>query len=133
MESLQVRTGQISLRILDDDGEERGIFKFNPEDIESAKRLVQLQSEFQEKYSDFEKRSELCKTLEEKAEFLSGTVQYFKSLVDECFGEGSSKILFGDANTLSMFFDFFEGITPYYKKASSERMAKYSKPSKSKK
>ena len=56
MESLQVRTGQISLRILDDAGEERGIFRFNPEDVESARRVVSLQKELDEKQREFELR-----------------------------------------------------------------------------
>lgn len=126
MESLQVRTGQISLRILDDAGEERGIFRFNPEDVESAKRVVELQSELEIKKSEFEQKAKFCSTTEEKVELLSETVSYFKNLVDQCFGEGSSKIVFGDANTLSMFYDFFEGIIPYYQKASEKRMSKYS-------
>lgn len=127
MESLQVRTGQISLMILDDEGEERGIFKFNPDDVESAKQVVLLQKELEEKNAEFDKRVESCNTPEEKMELLSEMVSYFKGLVDKCFGEGTSQIVFGNASTLSMFFDFFEGIMPYYEKASKKRMAKYNK------
>lgn len=130
MESLQIRTGEIRLRILDDSGEERGIFKFNPEDVESAKRVMQLQSELQEKQKEFEIRSEACETDTEKVEILSEIVAYFKGLVDQCFGEGSSKTVFGNANTLSMFEDFFAGITPYYERASKKRMEKYRKQKK---
>ena len=39
MESLQIRTGSISLKVLDDLGNERGIFTFNPEDVKSAEQL----------------------------------------------------------------------------------------------
>lgn len=39
MESLQIRTGRIRLEILDDTGNSRGIFSFNPTDVESAKKL----------------------------------------------------------------------------------------------
>lgn len=127
MDSLQVRTGQISLRILDDNGDERGIFKFNPEDIESAKQVVALQGELEEKRAEFESKIETCNTTDEKIELLSETVSYFKGLVDKCFGEGTSEIVFGNANTLSMFTDFFEGIMPYYEKASKKRIAKYDK------
>ena len=125
MESLQVRTGQISLRILDDAGEERGIFRFNPEDVESARRVVALQKELDEKQREFELKSATCETSQGKVDMLSEVVSYFKGLVDQCFGEGSSKLVFGDANTLSMFYDFFEGIIPYYQKASEKRMSKY--------
>lgn len=125
MESLQVRTGQISLNILDDAGESRGVFKFNPEDIQSAKRVFELQSEFNVKQEEFQKRAEQCETPEQKLELLDEVVSYFRNLVDDCFGAGSSDLLFGNAKTLTMFEDFFNGITPYYQKASEARMAKY--------
>lgn len=130
MDSLQVRTGQISLRILDDNGDERGIFSFNPEDVESAKQVVLLQEELKVKNEEFDKKLEQAETTEEKVNLLADIVQYFRGLVDQCFGEGSSQILFGNACTLSMFYDFFEGITPYYEKASKKRMAKYQNPKK---
>lgn len=125
MDSLQVRTGVVSLKILDDAGEERGIFKFNPTDIESAKKVVELQGELEERQKDFETRATTCETTEQKINLLEESVSYFEELVDKCFGEGSSKLLFGDAKTLSMFDDFFNGIIPYYKKASEQRMEKY--------
>lgn len=130
MESLQVRTGQISLRILDDSGEERGIFRFNPQDVEVAKRVLDLQGELEIKNKEFEEQVAKCETTEEKVNLLAEMVKYFKGLVDECFGAGTSEIVFGDANTLTMFYDFFEGITPYYEKASQQRMAKYGKKKK---
>lgn len=130
MDSLQVRTGQVSLRILDDAGEERGIFRFNPEDIESAKKVISLQSTLEEKNQEFIKRNEACKTAEERIELLSETVTYFRGMIDECFGAGTSDLVFGNAHTLSMFTDFIEGIIPYYSQASAKRTSKYQKPKK---
>lgn len=130
MESLQIRTGQISLMILDDAGDERGVFKFNPEDIELAKKVMNIQAELNVKTAEYEERSKFCETTESKVELLSEAVNYFKELVDTCFGEGTSALVFGDANTLSMFEDFFNGITPYFEKASKKRMEKYRKKGK---
>ena len=127
MESLQIRTGQISLTILDDAGNERGVFKFNPEDIQSARKVLSLQQELAEKQVDFEIKSQACETPEDKVDMMEEVVDYFEGIIDQCFGEGSSKILFGDAKTLSMFEDFFNGIMPYYEAASKKRMAKYGK------
>lgn len=127
MESLQVRTGQISLQILDDNGDPRGVFKFVPTDIESAKQMMKLQEELHDKIDDFDKRVEEAQSADAKVEILSEVVDYFETQIDNIFGAGSSKILFGDAKTLSMFQDFFEGITPYYQKASKQRVAKYKK------
>lgn len=130
MDSLQVRTGQVSLRILDDSGEERGIFRFNPEDVESAKKVLSLQEELTIKNEEFIKRNSECKTADERIALLSETVTYFRGLIDNCFGEGTSDLVFGNAHTLSMFSDFIEGITPYYTEASAKRTAKYKKSAK---
>lgn len=127
MESLQIRTGQVRLQILDDQGNERGIFTFNPEDVEDAKRALDLREEFDAKVKDFEERSAHCETNAEKMDLLSEVVRYFRGLVDQCYGEGSSQLLFGEAKTLSMFKDFFDGIMPYYQKASDARISKYKK------
>lgn len=125
MESLQVRTGEIRLQILDDAGEERGIFKFNPSDVKAAQNFLSIQEEFEHKYAEFQEQAKHCETAAQQASFLNELVDYFESMIDSCFGQGSSQILFGDAKTLSMFEDFFTGITPYYQKASEERIAKY--------
>lgn len=125
MESLKIRTGQVNLQILDDYGNERGIFSFNPEDVNSAKRILELQDELKEKSKEMETKQAACETDAEKVNLLVETVNYFRDLVDSCFGEGTSQTVFGNACTLSMFYDFFEGITPYYEKASKKRMEKY--------
>ena len=130
MESLQIRTGSISLRILDDLGNERGIFTFNPEDVKSAEQLLLLQQDLNVRSAELEQREKDAKNNEEKIALMNEVVQYFRDAIDRCFGEGSSDILFGNSNTLSMFYDFIEGITPYYKKASDKRKAKYGKKQK---
>ena len=114
MESLQIRTGSISLRILDDLGNERGIFTFNPEDVKSAEQLLLLQQDLAVRSEELEQKEKECKNSEEKIALMSEAVQYFRDAIDRCFGEGSSATLFGNSNTLSMFYDFIEGITPYY-------------------
>lgn len=134
MDSLKVRTGQISLRILDDAGEERGIFKFNPSDIEAAKRVLALQTELAEKETEFRAEADKCNTVEEKVDLMDKYVTYYEQVIDQIFGEGSSQILFGNARSLTMFIDFFDGITPYFEKASQARIAearaKYKKSNK---
>ena len=126
MQSLQVRTGTIKLQILDDAGEERGIFSFNPSDIESAKKVLAFQNELNEKQQEFNERVKTCETAEDKVNLMSDICDYFNNLIDECFGSGTSELLFGGAKTLSMYDDFIQGIVPYYQKASEERIAKYS-------
>lgn len=127
MESLQVRTGQKSLQILDDNGDVRGIFKFNPEDVNSAKQILRLQQELEPKIKEFKTKFNESDSADNSIELLNEVVDYFEASIDAIFGIGSSQILFGNAKTLSMFNDFFEGIMPYYQKASEKRMSKYTK------
>lgn len=135
MPSLQIHTGEVRLQILDDAGEVRGIFKFNPTDIEAAKRLLKIQEDFESKETEFQKKAEEIEksgSTSDKINLLSELCQYIEGEIDECFGEGSSKILFGNSVSIDMFNDFFNGITPYYEKASKERLAKYQEKNKAK-
>ena len=125
MPSLQIKTGQVNLTILDDFGNERGTFSFNPNDVAVAKKFTVMQQELIEKEKDYNERVKNCETPIEQVNLLNEIVDYFEKIIDDCFGEGSSELLFGGAKTLSMFEDFFVGITPYYEKASKERMQKY--------
>jgi hypothetical protein len=125
MESLKIRTGAINLEILGDDGVSRGIFTFNPDDIESAKQVFAIQQEYEVKQKEFEERAKACETPEDKINLMSEVVDYMENSIDRCFGNGSSEILFGKAKTLSMFEDFFNGIIPYYQNAKKARISKY--------
>ena len=128
MDSLKISTGRVRLQIVDEAGNQRGIFSFNPSDIESAKRVIEIQKDFEMKNAEFQKRINAAETLEEKITILDELVTYFEKVIDDCFGEGSSQVLFGDDKSVDMFYDFFDGITPYYEKASKERMARYIQP-----
>lgn len=127
MEKLQIRTGQVSLEILDDNGESRGIFRFNPNDTKVAEKVFHLQDTINAKWKELESKYKDTNDAGNNLELLNETIQYFRGLVDEIFGAGTSQLLFGDSCTLSMFEDFFVGITPYYKSASEERLKKYGK------
>lgn len=127
MESLQIKVGQISLSILDDSGEPRGIFKFNPQDIKVARKVSDLIVDFKTKQVEFELKEKNCTDSDGKIRLLDELVDYFKENIDSIWGQGSSNILFGDASTLTMFDDFFTGITKYYKKESQKRTTKYKK------
>ena len=89
MESLQIRTGQKQLQILDDNGNERGIFTFNPSDIESAKRMFDIKQELLIKQAEYNERAGKCKTENESFDLLNEIVDYFEEKIDDCFGAGS--------------------------------------------
>lgn len=125
MESLKINTGVVHLQIEDPDGTPRGVFSFNPDDVGLAKRLLALHEELITKTEEFEAESKNVKSKLAYADFLDEIVTYFTNAIDEAFGVGSSLVLFGGAKSVTMFDDFFEGIMPYFKKASDRRKAKY--------
>ena len=127
MGKLIINTGAISLDIEDSDGTKRGTFRFNPNDILIAKRMLDIQAEVNEKMTEFQQREEAITKPEDKVAFLYEVTEYYRKMIDDIFGEGSSQILFGDAHTLGMIVDFIDGITPYFNKASEKRMKKYNK------
>ena len=128
MEKLQIHTGQICLEVVDDHGESRGVFRFNPNDVAVAKKVFELQDTINAKFAEYEKLyAEAGDDSQRSIELLTETVDYFRGVIDEIFGAGSSQLLFGDARTFSMLEDFFAGITPYYTKASENRVQKYKK------
>lgn len=125
MEQLKISTGKISVQILDDDGEARGVFKFNPEDIKSARKIADLIEEYKSKSVEYAERAKKIETAEDNVRLLDEVVDYFKSSLDGVYGVGTSNILFGNASTLEMFDDFFSGIRPFYEKASKQRKKKF--------
>lgn len=125
MASLQINTGIVTLDILDDYGNSRGLFRFNPSDITLARKIFSLQTEYSDKMKEYQRRQVDCTTAEQKFELLEDIIAYLTDSIDNIFGEGSSDILFEGAKTLEMFSDFFTGIMPYFEKASKDRVNKY--------
>lgn len=131
MNELHISTGVVTLNIFRD-GEEVGIFKFNPKDLGEAEKYADLMHDMQSKKTDYLKKAkELDEsgTDTERVKFLAEYIREMRKGIDGVYGEGTCQLLFGNALDIDMFFDFMEGIAPYYKKASSERTAKYRKHS----
>lgn len=127
MARLKINTGLIALDVEDEFGNIRGIFKFNPEDTGVANRLFNLQTELNEREKEWiEKAKQLdeANNAEETIKFLHSVCVYLKEAIDNLYGIGTSKILFGNAETFDMFNQFFDGIIPYYKEASVKRIEK---------
>lgn len=125
MESLQIKTGKVGIKILDDFGVERGIFQFNPEDLGAAKKMSELLAKIKTQSSDLEKRESECKTGEERMLLLEEVCSGYRKDIDNIWGIGSSDILFGNAVCTEMFEDFLTGIGKHYSKESAKRVNKY--------
>lgn len=129
MSELHISTGAVRLDIIRD-GENVGVFRFNPKDIAEAQRYSEVVTEMEAKRVEYlQKAREIDaeNDVKKKIDFLVGFVQDMRADIDKIYGEGTSDLAFGDTLDIDMFFDFIEGLAPYYKKASSERTAKYKK------
>ena len=127
MDTLKINLGNVSLKIVDENNNEKGIFTFNPNDINTANKFFDLLSELDIKKEEFTKReSELAEDdIKGKLALTLEVIDYFENKIDNIFGSGSSELIFGQTKSIDMFKDFFEGLMPYYQKASQNRIDKY--------
>ena len=135
MDKLKINTGAVRL-LVDCDGVENEI-SFNPTDVIFVENLYKLMSELDVKKTEFTaKEAELNKNVgtnengipynvAEKINLVKEVCKYMRDRIDVIFGVGTSDKVFGGANTLDMFEQFFNGITPYISKARAAKTAKY--------
>lgn len=140
MESLHIDTGTVRLCINDDPGR---VISFSPTDVAFAERFYALIGTFEEKEQEYKAREEALKENKEldaygapknageRLKLLHDECSFVRQKIDDVFGAGTSETVFGSANTLDMFEQFFSGITPYIRKARDKKVQKYTaKPAK---
>ena len=135
MDKLKINTGAVRL-LVDCDGVENEI-SFNPTDLTFVENLYKLISELDAKKEEFAyKEAELDKNnvtdengipnnAAERIDLIKEVCIYLRGRLDDVFGPETSNRVFGSTNTLDMFEQFFEGITPYILKARTDKTAKY--------
>lgn len=137
MQSLHINTGEIRLAVNDDPNR---IIAFNPTDISFAERFYGLLGEFEEKEKEYRQKAAALQDDTETNSMgiptnfgpalalLRETSEFMREKIDDVFGEGTSQAAFGDANTLDMFEQFFNGITPFIQTAREKKVSKYTTP-----
>ncbi len=135
MAGIKINTGIIRLEV-DCDGVKDEI-SFNPNDVVFMENIYRLMGELQKKkeeYAEAEERLNANKDTDEngipvntkeRLSLILDICSYIKGQIDEIFGAGTSKKLFGSANTLDMFEQFFDGITPYIQSARESKLSQY--------
>jgi len=124
-------------RIAINDDSDR-VIEFNPSDILFAERFYHIYQEFEQKQDEYLKRSEeldaqgndldehgMPANTGERLEFMKEVCGFVRGKIDHLFGEGASQKAFGDALSMDMIAQFFEGITPYVEKARTNKITKY--------
>ncbi len=139
MSNININTGEIRLTINDD---ENRVIVFNPNSLEFMDSVYELIAELEIKEKEYKNReAELDKNtevnsygipvnLKEKIELVKEICTHMREKIDTIFGEGTSQTAFGNTNTLDMFEQFFEGVTPYIEKVRTPKIGKYTKNNK---
>jgi hypothetical protein len=132
-DTIRIDTGVKRILI---NGDEARVIEFNPQDTLFAERFYNLLKEFETKAGEFSARADELIT-DEVDEFgipvntgallalTSEVCQYLRGQIDHVFGAGTSQAAFGGANTLNMFEQFFEGITPFIRQEREQKVKKY--------
>ncbi|ADY54713.1 hypothetical protein Sgly_0347 [Syntrophobotulus glycolicus DSM 8271] len=133
---MKLTTGRIEIPI-ERDGENVGSLAFNPNDMAFVDRFYGLigdfeakEKEYQEKALALEENTEtdsygIPKNMKERLALLKDICGFLRGRIDYVFGDGVSQKVFGDANTLDMFEQFFDGIAPFIQQARVGKVEKY--------
>jgi hypothetical protein len=134
MKSIQIDTGIKRVMINDDPTR---VIEFNPEDVTFAEKFYSLIHAFEAKQVEYDRRSKMIDdntavdasglpaNVSDGLALLREVCEFMRGEIDGLFGAGTSQKAFGDARTLDMFVQFFEGITPFIKSARDEKVRRY--------
>lgn len=136
MKSLEIKSGEIELCI---NGDENRVIRFNPSSPHTAEKWYQLLRDLKTKEAEYDRRvaelesnkeivDDLPANLDERIAFVKDTCSYINSLVDSLFGQGTSKIVFGDAFDFDMISSFIKGVSEYFQPAREEKVNPYLPP-----
>ena len=131
MESLRIDTGAVTLSINND---ESRTITFYPTDVHFAEAFFNLVRDFMQHREDVSRQEEEIKesggTAAEhsakEVELLRETYAFMRERIDNCFGAGTSEIVFGNHDSLGAYASFFRGVEPYVRKARTDELARYS-------
>ncbi len=136
MDSIRIDSGLKRIAV---NGDEKRVIEFNPEDIVFVEKFYGLIKQFEAKEAEFQQRAEEIGAVEgvdelgipvntaESIRLALELCDYLRGQIDAVFGAGTSQKAFGEARTLNMFEQFFEGITPFIQGTRKEKMEKYRK------
>ena len=131
METLRIDTGAVTLSINND---ENRTITFYPTDVHFAEAFFNLVRDFMQRREDVSRQEEEIKesggTAAERSakevELLRETYAFMRERIDNCFGAGTSEIVFGNHDSLGAYASFFRGVEPYVRKARTDELARYS-------
>ena len=139
MDSLVLKTNTKQIAITRD-GEQTGVLQFDPSDVVFAEKFYNLIAEFQAKAKEYEPRANELESNTEKDKnnlpvnfgerlaLLREVCEYIRNRIDHLFGIGTSQAAFGEVYDTELIVQFLEGLKPFFQKARSEKIKKYTSP-----
>jgi len=134
MENINISCGAVELTI---DNDPARVIRFYPTDVAFAEGFFSLASEFQRKQKEIQQKindirasdkTEFEKSLE-AVQLEREAFNVMRQGIDNTFGAGTSDTVFGQRNTIDMVARFFNGVTPYVRKARQAEIERYTKQS----
>lgn len=134
MDTLKIKTSEIRLSVNGDPGR---VISFNPADTLFAEKFYRLSANVDAKLAEFTRKGKeldadkaagengMPLNLQARIELQRDLCLYLRDEIDALFGAGTSQNAFGAALEADAFPQFFEGITPYFQRARSEKVAQY--------
>ena len=131
MESLRIDTGAVTLSINNDENRTITVY---PTDVHFAEAFFDLVRDFMQHREDVSRQEEEIKESggtdaersAKEVELLRETYAFMRERIDNCFGAGTSEIVFGNHDSLGAYASFFRGVEPYVRKARTDELARYS-------
>ena len=131
MDSIRIDTGAVTLSINND---ESRTITFYPTDARFAESFFDLVRDFmQHRVKVSEKEKEIkasggtaAERSTKEVKLLRETYAFMRDRIDNCFGAGTSEIVFGNHDSLGAYASFFRGVEPYVRKARTDELARYS-------
>ncbi len=113
------------------------VIEFNPGDVTFVERFYRLIQDFESKQADYQARAEeidrsnqvgedgVPVNVQDRLAFMREVCSYMREKIDYLFGAGTSQMVFGDAFSLEMIGQLFDGLTPFIQQARREKLVKY--------
>lgn len=128
MNNLEISSGAVELTI---DNDPNRVIRFYPTDVEFAEAYFDLIHKFDAKRAEIKTRLADVENLPE-AEQAEAVVAIQREVfgvlrdgIDDTFGPGTSAVVFGNRNNLTMVARFFRGVTPYVRDARVKEVERY--------
>ncbi len=133
---MKIDSGMVTIDV-ERDGEAAGSFSFNPENTSFREKVYKLFGDFKEKERELKEKTKRLQldeakdedgiplNLEAAIELEKETFQWTTQAIDEVFGEGTSKVAFGDEMNIYMLYQFMDEIAPFMEDAGGAKIERY--------